>query len=120
MLAIEGLCKIIFNERVPDPVYSLSVLLTIWFDYKIVEDGGHRTIQVISTFFRSYTRISKRVLDTFGKAFRTYVHVLVEMTVRKLEFCANSISYDPSNESTWDTVCKVGLNLLSYAFHEKD
>ncbi len=62
MLAIEGLCKLLFNERIVEPVPYLTVLLTVWFDNGIVEAGGQKTIQIISTFFKSYAGLSAHIL----------------------------------------------------------
>jgi hypothetical protein len=46
--------------------------------------------------------------------------MLIEMTVRKLEFAEECISYQPGNEETWETISRVGINLLSYQEHAKD
>ncbi|KAL4471208.1 hypothetical protein ABPG72_007575 [Tetrahymena utriculariae] len=116
-ISIEGLSKLLFNGKLQDPHTTICLLLVIWFDTKICTKQGFKAIQILSTLFKTFTASNYYNLQIFEKALELFSQLMVSLEKKGLVFNDEYVIFDHSNEKFISKALRVGINLMSYEYH---
>ncbi|EAS07620.2 AT hook motif protein (macronuclear) [Tetrahymena thermophila SB210] len=116
-ISIEGLSKLLFNGKLQDPHTTICLLLVIWFDTKICTKQGFKAIQILSTLFKTFTASNYYNLQIFEKALELFSQLMVTLEKKGLVFNDEYVIFDHSNEKFISKALRVGINLMSYEYH---
>ncbi|KAL4429318.1 hypothetical protein ABPG74_002304 [Tetrahymena malaccensis] len=116
-ISIEGLSKLLFNGKLQDPHTTICLLLVIWFDTKICTKQGYKAIQILSTLFKTFTASNYYNLQIFEKALELFSQLMITLEKKGLVFNDEFVIFDHSNEKFISKALRVGINLMSYEYH---
>jgi len=113
-VCVEGFTRLIFNKRVKNPVDISTLLMLIWYDTMLSHKGGSEIIQILTTFFRTFSSYSQDGLGMFEKTFENFLTLLVTLSESKeYEFNTDMLTYNLTEDFIVNTVGNIGSSLLT-------
>ncbi|EGR28535.1 AT hook motif family protein, putative [Ichthyophthirius multifiliis] len=127
-IAIEGLCKLLLNNKLQDPqnvnqqlyIYIfqkknqiICLLIILWFDNRKTQKESYKSVQILTLFFKTYTSMNYSNLLIFEKALELYIGLITQLKQKDLTFDYNSVLIDHTNELFITKSIRVCISLLS-------
>lgn len=72
-ICIEGFCRLLFNDRMKENEDILANLLLIWVSPNLLSVGAGQSIQLLSSFFKTFTQGGDKQCKEFERALETIV-----------------------------------------------
>ncbi|KRX09749.1 Armadillo-type fold [Pseudocohnilembus persalinus] len=112
-LAVEGLCKLLINEKIQEYDSVIASLMLLWFDADVIKSGGFKIVQILSAFFRKYLSLSYQNVCRFEQGLEIVLLTLISM---KQDMALNSeyIGIDQNKSESILKILNISKNLISY------
>lgn len=108
-ICIEGFCRLLFNERMKENEEILANLLLIWLSPNLLSAGGGQSIQLLSSFFKTFTQGGEKQCKEFEKALETIVLFWGFLNNKGMEFNKVFVFFEINNVFN---LVKSGLTLM--------
>lgn len=111
-ICVEGFCKLLFNNKVKNPVQLLALLMLIWINPQQTLNEGTKIVQTLSMFYKAYTPYSYTCLKNTEQAIEIFIELLHNVSEsREFDFNADLFSLD-LNEDYFTMIVRTALSLM--------